>query len=58
MLKTELKTEKVVAQADKLRSEAVRLHAFYRGKVEVMPKCPIQSPEDLGIWYTEVDPVL
>jgi malate dehydrogenase (oxaloacetate-decarboxylating) len=32
--------------------DAVRLHAFYKGKMQVMPKCPIRDPADFAIWYT------
>jgi malate dehydrogenase (oxaloacetate-decarboxylating) len=32
--------------------EALRLHPFYRGKVQMMPKCPVTSDEDFAIWYT------
>jgi malate dehydrogenase (oxaloacetate-decarboxylating) len=32
--------------------EAIRLHRAYRGKVQMLPKCPLGSLEDLGIWYT------
>jgi len=28
------------------------LHSFYKGKIEVVPKCPIKSYEDFAIWYT------
>jgi len=31
---------------------AKRLHAFYRGKVQVMPKCAIRNLNDLAVWYT------
>ena len=31
---------------------AKRLHAHYRGKVQVMPKCAIRSLGDLSVWYT------
>ncbi|MBU1626360.1 NADP-dependent malic enzyme [bacterium] len=30
----------------------MRLHPFYRGKLEVMPKCRIKDFSDFGIWYT------
>lgn len=33
-------------------SEAVRLHARYRGTVQMMPKCPIRGFGDFAIWYT------
>lgn len=35
-----------------IAAEALRLHARYRGKIEILPKCPIRGPEDLAIWYT------
>ena len=32
--------------------EALRLHPHYRGKVQMMPKCPIRGLDDFAIWYT------
>ena len=32
--------------------EAMRLHPYYRGKVQIMPKCPVRGLEDFAIWYT------
>jgi malate dehydrogenase (oxaloacetate-decarboxylating) len=34
------------------REDALRLHSFYRGKIEVVPKCAIKSYDDFAIWYT------
>lgn len=31
---------------------AMKYHPFYRGKIEVVPKCPITSFEDFAVWYT------
>jgi malate dehydrogenase (oxaloacetate-decarboxylating) len=31
---------------------ALRLHAFYRGKVEAAPKCAVRGLDDLAIWHT------
>lgn len=31
---------------------AMRLHAFYKGKIQVMPKCPVSELGDFAIWYT------
>ncbi|MGB8275427.1 MAG: NADP-dependent malic enzyme [Alphaproteobacteria bacterium] len=39
-------------KADDPSAQALRLHSFYRGKVQVMPKCPIRGPGDFAIWYT------
>ena len=27
-------------------------HAYYKGKVEILPKCPIRGLEDFSVWYT------
>jgi malate dehydrogenase (oxaloacetate-decarboxylating) len=39
-------------QAMKPGKEAMRLHPFYKGKIEIIPKCRIQGFDDFGIWYT------
>ena len=33
-------------------AEAMRLHAFYRGKVETALKCPVRDFSDFANWYT------
>ena len=40
------------AKAAKPAAEALRLHPFYRGKVQMLPKCPVRGLEDFAIWYT------
>ena len=44
--------EELLAKAERPSREAMRLHAFYHGKVQVVPKCPIRDPGDFSIWYT------
>ncbi|MGD2201702.1 MAG: NADP-dependent malic enzyme [Candidatus Bathyarchaeota archaeon] len=44
--------EELLAKASKWSKIAPPYHAFYRGKVEVMPKCAIRSLQDFSIWYT------
>jgi malate dehydrogenase (oxaloacetate-decarboxylating) len=39
-------------RADRPGVEALRLHRYYGGKVQVMPKCPIEGLADFAIWYT------
>ena len=39
-------------QAQKPGKDAMKLHPFYKGKIEVIPKCRIKSFDDFGIWYT------
>lgn len=40
------------AKAAKPAIEALRLHPFYRGKMQTLPKCPVRGLEDFAIWYT------
>jgi malate dehydrogenase (oxaloacetate-decarboxylating) len=35
-----------------LDNEALRQHALYRGKIQILPKVPVGSLADLAIWYT------
>mgnify|MGYP006278613557 CR=1 FL=1 len=39
-------------RADEPAREALRLHPFYRGKMESVPKCAIRSLSDFSIWYS------
>jgi malate dehydrogenase (oxaloacetate-decarboxylating) len=39
-------------KASEPAEEALRLHPYYRGKVQMMPKCSIRGLEDFAIWYT------
>ena len=41
-----------MAKAKQPSIDALRLHPFYRGKVQVMPKCPIRDLGDFAVWYT------
>ncbi len=47
-----LTKEELLAKAKKPAQDAMRLHPFYRGKVEVIPKCRIRDFNDFAIWYT------
>jgi len=42
----------MLARAKQPAEEAMRLHPFYKGKVQVMPKCPIRGLSDFAVWYT------
>jgi len=44
--------ENRAVHASTLDEESVRLHAFYQGKMQVVPKCPISDAGDLAYWYT------
>jgi malate dehydrogenase (oxaloacetate-decarboxylating) len=44
--------EELLARARKPAEDALRLHPYYRGKVQMLPKCPVRGLQDLAIWYT------
>jgi malate dehydrogenase (oxaloacetate-decarboxylating) len=45
-------TDELLAKAQKPAEESRRLHAYYKGKIQTFPKCPIRSPDDFALWYT------
>ena len=44
--------DQLLAKARKPSADALRLHPFYRGKVQVLPKCPISEEAGFAVWYT------
>ncbi|MCX8023557.1 MAG: NADP-dependent malic enzyme [Syntrophorhabdaceae bacterium] len=44
--------EELLARAIKPAQDSLKMHPFYRGKIEVVPKCAIRGIEDFAIWYT------
>ena len=42
----------LLAKAQKPAADAMKLHPFYRGKIEVVPKGCIRSIDDFAVWYT------
>jgi len=48
----EVTIEELLAKAEKPSKEAMRLHAYYKGKIGVQLKCRVRSFEDFAIWYT------
>lgn len=47
-----LTKEELLAKAKKPAEDAMRLHPFYRGKIEMVPKCRIRDFNDFAVWYT------
>ena len=47
-----LTKEQLLEKAKKPALDAMKLHPFYRGKMEVLPKCCIRDFNDFAIWYT------
>jgi len=44
--------EELLAKAQKPAQDAMKMHPYYRGKIEVVPKCTIRDVGDFAIWYT------
>lgn len=49
---TTVTKEQLLEKAKKPAKDAMRLHPFYRGKTETVPKCVIRDFNDFAIWYT------
>ncbi len=41
-----------IAKANKPARDAMRLHPYFKGKLETSPKCCIRDFNDFAIWYT------
>lgn len=44
--------EELLARAGKPSEKAIKLHSFYMGKMQTVPKCAIRDFNDFAIWYT------
>ena len=47
-----LTKEELLAKAKKPAQDAMKLHPFYRGKIQIASKCAIRDFNDFAIWYT------
>lgn len=46
------KVQELLEKAEQPGKEAMRLHPFYQGKMETVPRCCIRDFDDFAIWYT------
>ncbi|MDW7761034.1 MAG: NADP-dependent malic enzyme [Acidobacteriota bacterium] len=44
--------EELLAKAHQPSKDAMRLHPYYRGKIQVTLKCRVRDMDDFAIWYT------
>jgi malate dehydrogenase (oxaloacetate-decarboxylating) len=44
--------EELLEKAKKPAQDSLKMHPFYKGKIEVVPKCVIRDINDFAIWYT------
>jgi malate dehydrogenase (oxaloacetate-decarboxylating) len=49
---TAMPIEERLARAGKPAEEALRLHKFYRGKIETALRCRVRDFDDFAIWYS------
>jgi malate dehydrogenase (oxaloacetate-decarboxylating) len=50
--KPSINVDELLAKAKKPSADAMKLHPFYRGKVETALKCTVRDFNDFAIWYT------
>jgi len=51
-MSAKLTIEELLTKAKKPAEDAMRLHPFYRGKVQIALKCAVRGLDDFAIWYT------
>ncbi|MBA4416522.1 MAG: malate dehydrogenase [Syntrophus sp. (in: bacteria)] len=44
--------EELIEKAKKPAHDSMKMHPFYKGKIEIVPKCVIRDIRDFAIWYT------
>ncbi len=52
MSKETFTKEELLAKAKKPAEDALKLHPYYKGKIQVVPKCSIWDFSAFGVWYT------
>ena len=52
MSESRVTTEELLEKAKKPAQDAMKMHPFYKGKIEIVPKCTIRDVNDFAIWYT------
>ncbi len=52
MVHTHVTKEELLEKAKKPGEDAMRLHAFYRGKMQTALRCQVRDLNDFAIWYT------
>jgi len=52
MSSKKLTKEELIRKSEEPGKDAMELHPFYRGKIEIIPKACIRNFDDFAIWYT------
>ncbi|MCG3260970.1 MAG: hypothetical protein H7644_14540 [Candidatus Heimdallarchaeota archaeon] len=53
MSEKQLTKEELLAKAEKPAKDALILHPFYQGKIQIVPKCSIWDFSAFGVWYVD-----
>ena len=48
----EITKEELLVKARKPAEDAMKLHPFYRGKMQTTPRCAVRDFNDFAVWYT------
>jgi malate dehydrogenase (oxaloacetate-decarboxylating) len=52
MKESKVTKEELIEKAKKPAQDAMKMHPYYKGKIEIVPKCVIRDVNDFAIWYT------
>ena len=52
MKESKVTKEQLIEKAKKPAQDAMKMHPYYKGKIEIVPKCVIRDVNDFAIWYT------
>ncbi len=52
LMTQDLSVEELLRKAREPAEKAPFMHSFYKGKIQVLPKCAIRDLHDFDIWYT------
>ena len=44
--------EQLLKKAKTPGINAIKMHKFYRGKIQIIPRCQVRNYDDFGIWYS------
>jgi len=44
--------EELLAKAKKPAADALKLHPYYRGKMQTVPRCAVRNLQDFAVWYS------
>jgi malate dehydrogenase (oxaloacetate-decarboxylating) len=50
--KPKINIDELLAKAKQPSADAMKLHPYYKGKIETALKCTVRSFDDFAIWYT------